>query len=62
VQLIVGWNVQPWIGALQWSPDTGIANNLRGILGVGAITGGNPRRSKTFDFPPLPGSKSGSSS
>lgn len=41
--LIVAWNVQPWVGALQW-------NDISGV-GVGA------GRSAAFDFPELEGSK-----
>lgn len=41
--LVVGWNVQPWVGALQWG-DTS-------EFGVGA------GRSAAFDFPLLEGSK-----
>ncbi|PGH27127.1 hypothetical protein AJ80_01083 [Polytolypa hystricis UAMH7299] len=59
--LVLGWNVQPWIGPLQWgSPQTNIASNLAGdVLGLGFITSGGERsggRSKKFDFPPLKGS------
>ncbi|KAE8355758.1 signal peptidase subunit-domain-containing protein [Aspergillus coremiiformis] len=45
VTLSVGWNVQPWVGALWWSP------------GSGAIprTKGNAGRSKPFEFPALKG-------
>lgn len=65
VNLVVGWNVQPWIGALQWSPGANIANNLGSLFGWGVVTGGNVARSETFKFPALKGSKaegSGSSS
>ena len=62
VNLVVGWNVQPWIGALQWSPGTNIANNLGRIFGLGVVTGGNVARSETFNFPALKGSKAEGSS
>lgn len=47
VTLSVGWNVQPWVGALWWSPASGAVPRTKG--GVG--------RSKAFDFPALKGSK-----
>ncbi|GAB1212992.1 hypothetical protein ATERTT37_002141 [Aspergillus terreus] len=43
VTLSVGWNVQPWVGALWWSPATGTAPR----------TGGQVVSSKPFDFPAL---------
>lgn len=46
--LVVGWNVQPWVGALLWSNE----NLFRGRSGV-AGTG----RSRAFDFPALKGSR-----
>ncbi|KAJ5280325.1 Signal peptidase 22kDa subunit [Penicillium angulare] len=45
--LSVGWNVQPWVGALWWSPGSGAA--LR--------TDGNVLTSEAFDFPELKGKK-----
>ena len=57
VNLVVGWNVQPWIGALQWSPGTKIANNLGSLFGFGVITGGSEGRSQAFDLPALKGPK-----
>ncbi|KAJ5176853.1 uncharacterized protein N7482_002730 [Penicillium canariense] len=47
VTLSVGWNVQPWVGALWWSP------------GSGAIprTEGQVVRSEAFEFPALKGKK-----
>lgn len=49
--LEVNWNVQPWVGALTWD---------KGYLGsrVGKWAAGSSGRSKTFDFPPLKGSRS----
>ncbi|KAA8643033.1 hypothetical protein EYZ11_003643 [Aspergillus tanneri] len=47
VTLAVGWNVQPWVGALWWSPASGAIPH----------TAGNAGRSKSFDFPALKGSK-----
>ncbi|PYI29757.1 microsomal signal peptidase subunit [Aspergillus indologenus CBS 114.80] len=43
VTLAVGWNVQPWVGALWWSPGSGSVPRTRG--GVGA--------SPAFDLPAL---------
>ncbi|KAJ5099658.1 Signal peptidase 22kDa subunit [Penicillium argentinense] len=43
VTLSVGWNVQPWVGALWWSPGTGAVPRTEGTV----------VRSKAFDFPPL---------
>ena len=49
--LEVNWNVQPWVGALTWD---------KGYLGsrVGKWAAGSSGRSKSFDFPPLKGSRS----
>ena len=44
--LQVGWNVQPWVGALIW--DKGMLGNR-----VGAWRAGKVGRSKPFNFPPL---------
>lgn len=41
VTLTVGWNVQPWVGALLWSEGTGAWPRTEGQVG----------RSKSFDFP-----------
>ncbi|OJJ48940.1 hypothetical protein ASPZODRAFT_129277 [Penicilliopsis zonata CBS 506.65] len=46
VTLTVGWNVQPWVGALWWSPGTGAVPHTAGGAG----------RSEAFDFPALKGS------
>lgn len=43
VTLTVGWNVQPWVGALWWSAGTGAVPHTSGQTG----------RSKAFDLPPL---------
>lgn len=43
VTLTVGWNVQPWVGALWWSDGTGTWPRTAGKAG----------RSKSFDFPSL---------
>lgn len=47
VSLAVGWNVQPWVGALWWSPGSGTVPRTLGSAG----------RSGGFDFPALKGSK-----
>ncbi|EGC47025.1 microsomal signal peptidase subunit [Histoplasma capsulatum var. duboisii H88] len=56
-QLVVAWNVQPWIGALMWSPHSKVAENIGGALGglldAVIITGGKGGRSKPFNFPAL---------
>ncbi|KAE8380797.1 signal peptidase subunit-domain-containing protein [Aspergillus bertholletiae] len=43
VTLSVGWNVQPWVGALWWSPGSGAVPR----------TAGDSGRSKPFEFPAL---------
>ncbi|PGH04258.1 hypothetical protein GX51_03603 [Blastomyces parvus] len=61
VQLVVAWNVQPWVGALMWSPHSKVAENIGGALGglldMTIITGGKGGRSKPFNFPALKGAK-----
>ncbi|KAL4918496.1 signal peptidase subunit-domain-containing protein [Aspergillus aurantiobrunneus] len=47
VTLTVGWNVQPWVGALWWAPGTGAVPRTEGKTGL----------SKAFDLPALKGSK-----
>jgi hypothetical protein len=47
VTLSVGWNVQPWVGALWWAPATGAVPR----------TGGTIVSSEAFDFPALKGKK-----
>ncbi|EPS34503.1 hypothetical protein PDE_09467 [Penicillium oxalicum 114-2] len=47
VTLSVGWNVQPWVGALLWAPGTGAAPHTEGQL----------ISSESFDFPALKGKK-----
>ncbi|KAL4952150.1 microsomal signal peptidase subunit [Aspergillus filifer] len=47
VTLSVGWNVQPWVGALFWAPGTGAVPHTEGS------TGGK----KAFDLPALKVSK-----
>ncbi|KAL4939274.1 hypothetical protein BDV06DRAFT_199278 [Aspergillus oleicola] len=47
VTLSVGWNVQPWVGALFWAPGTGAVPRTDGAIGNG----------KAFDLPALKGSK-----
>ncbi|EAW14784.1 signal peptidase complex subunit SPC3 [Aspergillus clavatus NRRL 1] len=47
VTLSVGWNVQPWVGALLWSPRTGAFPHTAGTI----------VDTKAFDFPALKGSK-----
>lgn len=46
VTLSVGWNVQPWVGALWWGPGTGAMPHTKGQV----------ERSEVFDFPALKGS------
>lgn len=48
VTLSVGWNVQPWVGALWWGPGTGAVPRTEGKM----------IRSAAFDFPPLKQKKS----
>ncbi|KAK2814141.1 hypothetical protein FQN50_000545 [Emmonsiellopsis sp. PD_5] len=63
VQLVVGWNVQPWVGALMWGPHTKVAGNiggkLGGVLDVAVLTGAGEGggRSKVFEFPALKGKR-----
>ncbi|KAF7168613.1 hypothetical protein CNMCM5623_001582 [Aspergillus felis] len=47
VTLSVGWNVQPWVGALWWGPGSGAVPR----------TAGTVVSSAAFDFPALKGSK-----
>jgi hypothetical protein len=48
VQLEVGWNVQPWVGALTWkTPEEG-----RWLGRWAALNGG---KSEVFSFPPIKG-------
>jgi hypothetical protein len=47
VTLHVGWNFQPWVGALFWAPGTGAVPRTAGTIVP----------SETFDFPELKGSK-----
>ncbi|KAJ5919984.1 Microsomal signal peptidase subunit (Gp23) [Penicillium verhagenii] len=47
VTLAVGWNVQPWVGALWWSPGSGAVPRTEGTV----------LRSEEFDFPALKGKK-----
>jgi hypothetical protein len=47
VTLSVGWNVQPWVGALWWSPGTGAAPHTEGTVVNG----------EAFAFPALKGAK-----
>ena len=49
VTLEVGWNVQPWIGALTWTVPQG--------KGWGRWKGVKGGRSEAFVFPALPGKK-----
>jgi len=47
VTLTVGWNIQPWVGALWWSPGSGaMFPRTKGTAGT----------SESFDFPALKGS------
>ncbi|KAJ5995646.1 Signal peptidase 22kDa subunit [Penicillium waksmanii] len=48
VTLAVGWNVQPWVGALWWAPATGAVPRTEGNVG----------RSEAFEFPALKQKKS----
>lgn len=45
VTLSVGWNVQPWVGALWWAPQTGGAMRTKGDVGT----------SRAFGLPALKG-------
>ncbi|OAX82758.1 hypothetical protein ACJ72_02895 [Emergomyces africanus] len=60
-QLVVAWNVQPWIGALMWGPHSKVAENIGGTLGglldMAVLTRGRGGRSKPFAFPELKGAK-----
>jgi len=47
VTLHVGWNVQPWVGALFWAPRTGAVPRTAGTI----------VSSEAFDFPELKGNK-----
>ena len=47
--LEVGWNVQPWVGALTWTRREG--------EGFGRWAGVRGGRSKAFDLPALKGKK-----
>jgi hypothetical protein len=47
VTLSVGWNVQPWVGALWWAPATGAVPRTEGQI----------VSSESFDFPALKGKK-----
>lgn len=47
VTLHIGWNVQPWVGALFWAPGTGAVPR----------TGGTVVSSEPFDLPELKGNK-----
>ncbi|KAJ5795196.1 Microsomal signal peptidase subunit (Gp23) [Penicillium paradoxum] len=47
VTLHVGWNVQPWVGALFWAPGTGAVPRTAGTI----------VSSEPFDFPELKGNK-----
>ena len=49
VTLEVGWNVQPWVGALTWTMPEGSS--------LGRWVGVKDGRSKPFDMPPLKGKK-----
>jgi len=46
VTLSVGWNVQPWVGALMWAPNGPVPR-----------TEGTIVSSDAFDFPALKGKK-----
>lgn len=47
--LEVGWNVQPWVGALTWTLEDGKDFGLwKGVVGG---------KSEVFDMPPLKGKK-----
>lgn len=52
VTLSVGWNVQPWVGALWWAPETGGAMRTKGDVGT----------SKAFGLPALKGRNVGTAS
>ncbi|GAQ43814.1 signal peptidase complex subunit [Aspergillus tubingensis] len=52
VTLSVGWNVQPWVGALWWAPHTGGAMRTKGDVGT----------SRAFGLPALKGRNVGTAS
>ena len=47
VTLEVGWNIQPWVGALTWTLPEGME--------IGRWKGIQGGKSKVFDMPPLKG-------
>ncbi|PWY86454.1 signal peptidase 22 kDa subunit [Aspergillus sclerotioniger CBS 115572] len=51
VTLSVGWNVQPWVGALWWSPESGSVPRTEGDVGT----------SKVFGLPALKSRSTGAS-
>ncbi|KAI5296676.1 hypothetical protein KEM55_005741 [Ascosphaera atra] len=56
-QLIVGWNVQPWIGPLMWSTGSRIAKNVGELRvhNLGFVTAGDEGgKSEVFVFPEVP--------
>ncbi|KAI5305772.1 Mitochondrial dicarboxylate transporter [Ascosphaera pollenicola] len=58
--LIVGWNVQPWVGPLMWSTGSKTAKNVGDmrVFNLGFVTAGDGgAESKKFDFPGLPEKK-----
>lgn len=65
VTLKVGWNIQPWVGAMQWSWTTEFVTPIEGVSHQsqkGLLSGGiwkwrpmNGGISEIFDLPTLPG-------
>lgn len=52
--LVVGWNLQPWVGPLAWNRGTNLEKNVGAwdVLGVGFLTGNNAAgRSAPFELP-----------
>lgn len=53
-RLVVGWNIQPWIGLLKWSSGSNLEKNVpNGVSGIGFVTSGASGSSQPFNFPPL---------
>lgn len=59
VTLVVGWNVQPWVGVLWWSDDGTVSTAKSRSV---PRTAGKVGRSRVFSFPALKGSSRTSTS
>lgn len=60
--LVVGWNVQPWVGALLFGSGSGRSPSLNAESTIWGIPGEEKEgtrgaKSEKFDFPPLKGSR-----